>query len=118
MILSIEIENFQSHKNSKLDFSFIKENIKPYFIEFIQYRKKIKKPFKTQNGIEKAYKQLQVLAKGNVETAKLIIQQSIDREWLSFVELKTNNTQSKQGTGKHTYDRNFSNMTREDMLKL
>lgn len=104
-----------SKNKEKFDFSFVNENIRAEFIAFVDFRKILKKAWKTQNAIQKEYQNLMVLCNGNYNIAKLIIQQSIDKEWLTFFQLK-NKPSEPQTQNTHTYDRNFSKMTREEYL--
>lgn len=105
---TIDNKNIIKETNSKelskkvstpLDLSSIHPALLPDFEEYLKMRRSIKKPIKTQRALDDRYKELQQLSNHSVNTAKKIIQQSISKEWLSFVELKeepsrcpTNNT--------------------------
>jgi hypothetical protein len=91
---------------SKVNKSKVKEIINIDFIESIdfknlvnewwEYRIKLKKPYKTQIGIERFYSELIKLSNNNIDTAKQIVNNSIINEWQGIFELKnkaqTNNT--------------------------
>jgi hypothetical protein len=49
--------------------------------------KELKKPYKTQRGIEAAYKRLVKLSGGDINIATDIISRSIDREWRDLYAL-------------------------------
>lgn len=94
---TIEDKNIIKETNSKelskkvsepLDLSFIHPALLPDFEEYLKMRRTIKKPIKTQRAINDRYTELQQLSNHSINTAKKIIQQSISKEWLSFVELK------------------------------
>lgn len=58
------------------------------FNAFLQMRKQIRKPIRTQQAINARWNELQRLSGGNTELAKQIIRQSIDNEWQAFYALK------------------------------
>lgn len=90
-------------KNSKVkeskdivdSFSLSPELIKKWE-EWKAFRKQLKKPYKTLHGEEKALSDLINMSGGDSVTASLIIQQSIDKEWLGFFPLKNNAKQQLQ----------------------
>jgi len=112
---NITKNNKSKKNNNTFDFSFVNENIRAEFLAFVEFRKILKKSWKTQNAIQKEYQNLIELSNGNYNIAKLIIQQSIDKEWLSFVPLKNKPTEPEKPNS-HTYNRNFTNMSREEYL--
>jgi hypothetical protein len=57
--------------------------------KWVDFRKALKKPYKTKQGEAAAYNRLITLADSVSETAIAIIQQSMDHEWLDFYALKT-----------------------------
>lgn len=77
-------------KSKDIDLSFIDEELQDLFYEFLQMRKKIGHPLKTRRGIEARYSALSQLSGGDIALAKKIIQQSLDKEWQDFYELKDN----------------------------
>ena len=58
------------------------------FQQWIEFRKKIKKPYKTQEGASAAYNRLLTLSDSVSEVAIQIIEQSIANEWQGFFPLK------------------------------
>jgi len=82
-------------KEEKSDpFLFIKvtddqnTNLIRRWAEWNQYRKQMKKPYKTQTGAAAAYNKLLSLSDSDSETAIAIINQSIENEWIGFFPLK------------------------------
>lgn len=58
------------------------------FKKWLQYKKDRREGYKTTSSIEEAYNRLRELSTGNVETAVLIIKQSIANNWAGMFELK------------------------------
>ena len=88
-----------------LDLSFIEESFKGPFLEWLDYKKELKDYYKTQSGIEKAYKNLKKMSNNNPETAQQIVDQAISKEWLGLYPLKNygtpiNQTQSSDKIGR------------------
>jgi dsDNA-binding SOS-regulon protein len=77
-----------SSENSFLTFKNHNEALYFKWIEWESYRKKIKKPYKTQRGAASAYNKVLDLSDNNSELAIAIIDQSLDNEWLGFFPLK------------------------------
>lgn len=69
----------------------VKEKEKPLaiaFDKFLNYRKQIKKPFKSQMSIDECYKRLEKLSGGNLALAEQIVNQSIAQGWQGLFDLK------------------------------
>ena len=61
-------------------------------IDFFNYRKKdLKKPIKTQRGLDRLISRLKSIAGANLGLAKAICEQSKDHEWQDIFPLKDNN---------------------------
>ena len=67
------------------------ENLNKTFINFIQMRINIKK-IPTKNAVELLTKKLRDLSKANKEVAIKILENSIENNWSTIYELKSNNT--------------------------
>jgi hypothetical protein len=80
--------NKKNNKNILLDFSFCNENLVEDLKSFVEFRKSIKKPFTTQDQLERLYKKLRELSGGKMENAKKILDQSIVNGWQGVFELK------------------------------
>lgn len=58
-------------------------------IDFFNYRKKdLKKPIKTQRGLDRLISRLKAFSNENIDIAKAICEQSKDHEWQDIFELK------------------------------
>jgi hypothetical protein len=80
--------NHKPNNHKQLDFSFCNENLVEDFKSFVEFRKSIKKPFTTQDQLERLYKKLRELSGGKMENAKKILDQSIVNGWQGVFELK------------------------------
>lgn len=91
----------QIDNNNNLLFKQEKPNF-PYFegagvlkeivVDFFNYRKKdLKKPIKTQRGLDRLVNRLKTFSKNSPAVAKLICEQSKDHEWQDIFELKEQN---------------------------
>ena len=86
-------------KKTLFDFSFVDDKFKEAFDLWLAYKAEIKSPYKTQTGLEGAYKELIKYSEGNSDFAMLVVEQSIAKEWKGLFELKnkpaTNNTEQE-----------------------
>ena len=96
----IKQETNKQINNKTINTEFILEpdfrNLIDYWID---YRIKIKKPIKTQIGIEAFFNSLKNKSEGNLEIAKQIIQQSIANEWQGIFPLKNNKDEHTKNIG-------------------
>ena len=72
------------------------EEIHEKFNAYLKMRRKKGKSIKTTDGLTARIKELKTLSDNNVEKMNLIIQQSIDNEWLKFIQLKTENKEPRK----------------------
>jgi hypothetical protein len=77
-------------KNKSIDFSFISVSFLPVWEKWLEYRKEVKKPYKTESGMKSKYNELVTLSGDDPSNALLIVQQGIDNEWIGFFPLKKN----------------------------
>ena len=82
---------------SKLHISFFDDGWFDIWEEWLQFKKKIKKSYKTDISEMAAFNKLKNISNNNKETALKIINQSIENDWTGFFELK-NKTNNKTGT--------------------
>ena len=75
-------------QKKELSFEFVEVAYKSVFMRFMEYRKEIKKPFKSQKGIEGCYADLKKFSGNNVQKAASIVQQSISNEYQGLFPLK------------------------------
>lgn len=92
--------------------SFVSPVFLPVWEKWIAYRKLIKKPYHTENGMKKKYNELINICGDDVAKALLIVEQSIDHEWTGFFPLKTN---SKAIKGALPGEDSVDKMMRETM---
>lgn len=71
------------------------------FIDYVEMRKKIKKPLATERAIKLAMNNLQKLSEGDNDVAIKILEQSIVGSWQGLYPLKN---ESVKQTGKSVYD--------------
>lgn len=74
----------------KLDLSFIADEFREDYMAWLDYRKKINKPFKIQQSLELNYKKALESSNNDPKVFKQIIEQSIANGWVGLFELKTN----------------------------
>lgn len=75
-------------KRAEFDFLFLDETWKELFLEWIEYKKSIKDSYTTQKTIEACYRNLQLLSRNDLNTARRIIDQSIGNKWKGLFPLK------------------------------
>lgn len=95
--------------SSTFAFDFIEdEKFRQLWKDWFNFRKNLKKPFKTEQGFRGAFKRLYNLSGGSVDLAARIIQQSVDNEWQGLFELK-NDAQTKSLNGvSYAQDKDYS----------
>ncbi len=76
-------------KSPPYNLDFVSAELLQDFQDFLDMRKKIRKPLKTQTGVKTRYNRLMTLSDGDTELARKIIRQSIGNEWQDFYQLKT-----------------------------
>lgn len=79
-----------SKAKRKFDLSFIADEFREDYMAWLDYRKKINKPFKIQRSLELNYKKALELSDNDPKVFKQIIEQSIANGWVGLFELKTN----------------------------
>lgn len=89
-------------KKNPIDLSFVDPSLVEIYQDFLDMRKKIGKPLKTQQGIETRYTHLMNLANQDTMLAARIAKQSIDHEWQDFYKLKTNDNGSSNNHSTNT----------------
>ncbi|MFV0449812.1 MAG: helix-turn-helix domain-containing protein [Vibrio sp.] len=78
-------------KKSRLENSELPEQLNTVaWAQWLDYRSKLKKPFKTPRGERRAMNELIKLSQGDQTMQQRIVDQSIDHEWLGLFELKAN----------------------------
>lgn len=77
------------------------ENFKKLFEEWLDYRRAIKKPYKSQQSVEACFKQLQNLGGFRIETCRAVIEQSIANGYQGLFDLKTQSFNNQKTTVKN-----------------
>ena len=89
------IKNDSYHKGSnqkkRFNLDFAKPEFQPLIQEFIEYRKELKKPYKTDRGVKQFYNQLINLSGGSTIKARKIIDYAYSREWQSVFPIPGSN---------------------------
>jgi hypothetical protein len=78
----------KKEKARNLCFDFISSEFREVFMRFVEYRKSILKPYRTQQGLEAAYRQLTKYSGGDPVIAAQIVERSIANEWQGLFEIK------------------------------
>lgn len=99
----------------KLDLSFIADEFREDYMAWLDYRKKINKPFKIQRSLELNYKKALELSDNDPKVFKQIIEQSIANGWVGLFELKNNNSNGRNNNEKYQgeYPRDERDVERE-----
>lgn len=78
------------------DFSFIEEDYKKPFCQWLEYKRGRKEKYKTQKSIELAYSKMKKLSDNNPDAAMMIVEESMANNWQGLFALK-NNLPEKKG---------------------
>jgi predicted transcriptional regulator len=78
------------------NFDFVADEFREPFIRFIEYRKNIRRPYRSQQGIETCYRQLMGFCNGDPAVAEQIVEQSIANEWQGLFKLQTQTNGTKK----------------------
>ena len=73
------------------------------FLEFLDMRKKTRRPLRTDRGINAAVNKIRTLAGDDTELAKKIMDQSLDHEWGGFFALHTSNARAVNNINDRLY---------------
>lgn len=80
-----------SKAKPKFDLGFIADEFREDYTAWLDYRKEINKPFKTQRSVELNYQSALRLSGNDPKIFKQIIEQSIANGWQGLFELKNTN---------------------------
>ena len=80
----------KTKQNKKVDFdlSFVDIVFIPIVKDFIQYRKQIKKPYKTERGVQMFYNELKKLSGNNYQKALRLVEHAKGKEWQTVYQIK------------------------------
>lgn len=85
-------KNIKKERIKEIKMSFVHPSFLSIWNEWLQYRKEIKKPYKTARGMQNKYEKLIKLSGEDPVKATAIIYQSINNEWMDFFELRNEST--------------------------
>jgi hypothetical protein len=71
----------------RFDFSFVEDDFKKPFDDWIEYKEKRRETYKTQASLEACYRKLKNLSGNNPVTAGEVIEQSLANNWAGLFEL-------------------------------
>lgn len=92
-------------KRKMLSLSFVECAFSEAFMEWYSYKEEINDQYKTQKGIELAYKKLKKLSNENPEKAMRIVEESIEHGWKGLFPLKDErNSISSKECGTSIFD--------------
>lgn len=87
ILVSPKVETKQK-KVIDFDFSFVNENFKEVFLDWLNYKKAKGQKYKTQQSLEMCYKNLLKISNNNPETARECIESSIANNYSGIFPLK------------------------------
>ena len=79
------------------DFSFIEEDYKKPFCQWLEYKRGRKEKYKTQKSIELAYSKMKKLSDNNPDAAMMMVEESMANNWSGLFALKNNAQNNKLG---------------------
>lgn len=87
-----------SSKKKEADLSFVDEDFKDIFREWLEYKRDRNESYKSDKSLKMCYNRLLNLSDSNPEKAKLIIEQSIASNYAGLFELKNYGNNRKPDT--------------------
>lgn len=99
ILVSPRVET-KKNKTTDFDFSFVNENFKEVFLDWLNYKKAKGQKYKSQQSLEICYKNLLKISNNNPELAKECIENSIANNYSGIfpVKNKLNGTDGKNNT--------------------
>lgn len=92
-------------KEKKENYVFCAKNeIDLEFVRFLDYRKEIKKPYKSQKSVDMIYNRFLQMCNGSVSVAKQIVDNTIQNQWQGLFELKSNDRRYNINSNSKAYD--------------
>lgn len=79
------------------DFSFIEEDYKKPFCQWLEYKRGRKEKYKTQKSIELAYSKMKKLSDNSPDAAMMMVEESMANNWSGLFALKNNAQNNKLG---------------------
>ena len=91
MVLSSMIRNGDKKiipKNKEVDLSFVSEDFKGIFKEWLEYKRERKENYKSEKSLKMCYNRLLTLSGNDCNKARLVVEQSIASNYAGLFELK------------------------------
>lgn len=85
----------QNKEKKDFDLSFVDIVFLPIVKDFIEYRKQIKKPYKTEQGVKTFYNEVVKLSGNNFQKAKKLAEHAKGKEWQTVYEIKDYETNKR-----------------------
>lgn len=111
-----EIDKDIVHKTKGITSSFVGKPLEPVMRKWLEYRKQIKKPYKSPIAIEECYKRLEKLSGGSVDLAEKVVNQSIAGQWQGLFELKQNINRGNQNGGNLDFNKQDADFSKYDNI--
>ena len=116
----------KDNKLSQKDFSqeiapdFVAMDYAEIYLEWMNYRKEIGKPYKSDTGRKRFYNELVKLSGGDADKARLIVEQSEAHEWQGIFKLKEDNNGNSNTRPNHrpTPDDNIAEAQRAALERM
>ena len=93
-------------KKKVFDYSFVEPNLKGSFEEWLKYKRSKHQMYRTQDSLERCYKNLKKYSDGNTEKAMKIVNQSKANNWDGLFGLKGNGSSTVLKSKEMNYDKN------------
>ena len=98
-------------ENGELNLDFIEEGFLEVIMDWLEYKKQRGEEYVSQKSIEVLYDSMVNISAGNAKIAKLIVEQSMVKNWAGFFPLKTEDKQPSNSS--FEYEKNQE----EEILK-
>lgn len=85
---NVNIDVVTKESEFGFNFDFLEKSYEDSLIDFLRFRKLLKKPIKIQMSLEALYRDLKKLSGDSPVIAKRIVEQSIANQWQGIFELK------------------------------
>jgi len=81
-------------KNKEIDLSFVDEDFRDVFMEWLEYKRERKEKYKSEKSLKACYNRLVTLSGNDCNKARLVVEQSIACNYAGLFELKNYGTRS------------------------
>ena len=88
----------------EFDFSFVENEFKEVFFEWLEYKKERKESYKSQKSLKAAYENMKEVSNNDPEIAKKCVKKSMSSNWAGLFELKDNKGKQNNQTTSNVND--------------